>query len=374
MIYSFGNVLAGGGIGTTAYRAVSGLNKAGCLKKVICMDAKKTEIPQEKIRKCVPFGRQLHACLEGIRYYIYDAFPSDIIMKELYDRSAMKHVDECDFFYGWSGHSLHSMQKAKALGARTVIGGSSSHPLTQLAILEEEYGRYGIRRMIEHPAVTRKKIAEIDAADFIFAASEFVAKSMAENGVPDEKIIVMPTGADTKRFVPGGKGDGIFRVLFAGTVSLRKGVHYLLDAWSELKLKNSELVLAGAVGKDMAWKLRGLKRVKVMGNVADIAAAYRQASLFVFPSLEEGSAKVTYEAMASGLPIITTFNSGSVVEDGKEGFIIPIRSAKAITEKIRYFYENPGELKRMGARARRKAERYDWISYGKRIAKVLEGL
>ena len=98
------------------------------------------------------------------------------------------------------------------------------------------------------------------------------------------------------------------------------------------------------------------------------------ADIFVMPSLCESFGKVILEAMASGLPVIATTNTGArdVVKDGKHGFIIPIRDSKAIKDKIQYFYDNPSEIKRMGKNARKVAENYTWDRYSEKIADSLE--
>ena len=107
--------------------------------------------------------------------------------------------------------------------------------------------------------------------------------------------------------------------------------------------------------------------IRHIGFVPDPAEAYNSATVFVFPSVDEGSAKVTYEAMACGLPVIATANSGSLATDGEDGFIIPIRSVEAIMEKLLYFYENREIAKEMGMNARSHIEPYTWDTYEKKL-------
>ncbi|MFH1421146.1 MAG: glycosyltransferase family 4 protein, partial [Planctomycetota bacterium] len=93
---------------------------------------------------------------------------------------------------------------------------------------------------------------------------------------------------------------------------------------------------------------------------------------FVFPTIEEGSALVTYEALASGLPVITTPNAGSVIRDGKDGFIIPIRNTEMLAEKIEYFYKNRDAVKEMGKSASERALEFKWEKYSKQLVKEYE--
>ncbi len=88
------------------------------------------------------------------------------------------------------------------------------------------------------------------------------------------------------------------------------------------------------------------------GFLKNPETVYKKASIFVFPSLEEGGAKVTYEAMASGLPLIATENSGSVMRDGIDGFLVPIRDSRALGEKIRLFLRKQGRNKKDGNECR----------------------
>ncbi len=159
------------------------------------------------------------------------------------------------------------------------------------------------------------------------------------------------------------KSDEIFRVLYVAYTTPLKGLHYLLDAWSKLNLPNSELVLVGGYGaipEELKKKYEALvyknSNIKWVGNSPTPEIYYRDASLFVLPSLTEGNSHVALEAMASGLPVITTENAHGLVEDSKTGFVVPIRDAYAIREKIEYLYTNPNIAKQMGKDARKAIE------------------
>jgi glycosyltransferase involved in cell wall biosynthesis len=166
-----------------------------------------------------------------------------------------------------------------------------------------------------------------------------------------------------------------FIALFVGEVGLRKGVPYLLQAWSELNLKNAELWLVGAVVpgiKKIVEKYHGREDIKFLGFQRNIPELMTKADIFVFPSIEEGSALVTYEAMAAGLPVVTTTNSGSVVRDGQEGFVLPIRDVEKLKEKIRILYNDRDLRGKMGEAGRRRAEEFTWFNYGENLVKAYE--
>jgi alpha-maltose-1-phosphate synthase len=221
-----------------------------------------------------------------------------------------------------------------------------------------------------------RKNREVELADHIFVASSFTERSLLDIGVPSSKITVIPYGAPIEYFQPYPKQDQLFRVMFAGQVGTRKGVHYLLQAWQELSLPESELLLVGVNQLPTDWLVKYCDRVRLTGSVphSSLNTYYSSANVFVFPSLVEGFGLVLLEAMACGLPIITTPNTGGpdIIVDGIEGFIIPIRDVEALKEKIAWCYSHPQELAKMGIAARQKAEQWTWERYRQKLAMVIK--
>jgi len=118
------------------------------------------------------------------------------------------------------------------------------------------------------------------------------------------------------------------------------------------------------------------KRVELVGPVPRpvVRQHYEWADVFVFPSICEGSATVTYEALAAGLPVITTPNAGSVVRDGIDGYIVPIRDAGAIADRLERLMATPGLLKEMSRSARERAKEFSWEKYGERLVACIQGI
>ncbi|TYQ23364.1 glycosyltransferase family 4 protein [Pseudanabaena sp. UWO311] len=220
-----------------------------------------------------------------------------------------------------------------------------------------------------------RKNREVELADHIFVASSFTERSLLDIGVPRSKITVIPYGAPIEYFQPHPKQDKLFRVMFAGQVGTRKGVHYLLQAWQELSLSESELLLVGVNQMPIDW-LSKYDRVRLTGSVPHscLNVYYSSANVFVFPSLVEGFGLVLLEAMACGIPIITTPNTGGpdIIIDGIEGFIIPIRDVEALKAKIAWCYSHPQELAKMGIAARKKAEQWTWERYRQKLAMIIK--
>jgi glycosyltransferase involved in cell wall biosynthesis len=279
--------------------------------------------------------------------------------------------DEVDVFNSWNGHCLEGLEKAGKLGITTIVVRASSHMLTQMEILKEEFARFGVEQQVELPAMIDRCCREYEAADYVQVPSEFVLRSFLDRGYPECKLILIPFGVDSSKYAPSMSKDGVFRALFVGRIGLRKGVQYLLEAWKKLDFADAELVLAGNVEPgfgDTIKRYAGLRNVSLRGFVKDPVGLFSSASVFVFPSLEEGSALVTYEAMASALPVVTTFNSGSLVRDSVDGFIVPIRDAELLADRLSRLYDDRNFAHEMGGSGRDRVSEYTWERYSRALA------
>lgn len=223
-----------------------------------------------------------------------------------------------------------------------------------------------------------RKEQEIKLADHIFVASSFVKNSLLEAGIKTEKISVIPFGAPIDYFYPKSKTDKVFRVLFVGRVGPRKGVHYLLQAWQQLQLPEAELLIVG-INEFPAGYLEqygdGIRYVPSVPHTS-LNEYYSSANVLVLPSLVEGLPLVVLEAMACGIPIITTPNAGvsDIITNGVEGFIVPVRDVEAVKEKLEWCYSHTIELAEMGQSARKQAEQLTWSLYRQRLASRVKQL
>ncbi|MBP0014383.1 MAG: glycosyltransferase family 4 protein [Roseofilum sp. SBFL] len=218
----------------------------------------------------------------------------------------------------------------------------------------------------------RRKEQELELADRIFVASSITRQSLLNFGVNPEKISVIPYGAPLGYFHPQPKKEKGFRALYVGRVEPRKGIHYLLNAWKKLKLSDAELCLIGINEFPSGWLDRYQDIFRYIPPIPhySLNQYYSSASVFVFPSLVEGFGLVLLEAMACGIPVITTPNTAGpdIITDGVEGFIIPIRDTEALQDKLDWCYHHPLELAQMGQAARKKAEQLTWSQYRQRLA------
>jgi len=357
-IYTCAATFAGAGIGYTAYQRVRNIHKAGCLKEVITgYTQRQPHVPSSKI-----------LTFPWMRIVAWLTRDANVIRDLIFDRAASWFVQPCDVFHGWSDQCLFSLRRARALGAVTFVERPNSHPRSQQQLLEEEFSRWGyVAHKPVDPVGMKRALAEFEEADFITVPSKFAYDSMIAEGVPKEKLFLIPYGVDTQRFRPGSPPVGTFRLLFVGQVSLRKGVPYLLEAWQRLHLPHAELWLVGRVMPNIRHAISSFltdQTIRFLGHRKDPSPLYQVASAFVLSSIEEGSALVTYEAMASGLPLIFTPNCGAVSRDGIEGIQVPIRDVDALAAAIERLYEDPGLAREMGQAGRRRAEDFTWEAVG----------
>ena len=309
-------------------------------------------------------------------------FNPQYMIFELYDRHAAKYItNHCDIFVGLSGCSLYSLRRARQMGAKTVLERGSSHMLYQREILTEEYRKFGLEKEVVHPKVVKRELMEYQEADFIAIPSQFVKETFLHQGISEARLIQVPFGVDLTHFYPAHKQDNRFRIIHCGTISLRKGVHYLLEAFAELNLPRAELWLIGAMTDEIKPFLRkwGSPAIKHQGPFPerDLHKYYSQGSVFCLASIEEGLAMVQAQAMACGLPVICTANTGGadLVREGRDGFIVPIRDVEALKEKILYFYENPDACHVMGESARLRVQTgFSWSDYGHKMIAAYQKL
>ena len=367
-----------------AFHLAEQLDKLGCLHKLITpyySQKDKWLLNVREDKEKINTGRVVTNVALAILHKIFSKFSGlNYYYLQNFDDWAKKQIDECDLFVGWSGYSLDSLQKAKSIGAVTVLERCSSHILFQKEILEEEYNKYDIGVEPVDEQVAQKELDEYKEADFISIPSTFVWKTFIEKGIKKEKLIHVPYGVDLSSFKKMPKEDNVFRIVFIGGLTLRKGVHYLLEAYSQLKLKNTELLLIGGLSSEFKPFLKRYEgNYRYVGIIPhlELYKYLSQGSVFVLPSIEEGLAYVIPQAMAGGLPVICTTNTGGgdIVQDSIDGFVIPIRNVEKLKEKIVFFYKNQDACREMGESAQKRVSSgFTWDDYGEKIINVYKNL
>lgn len=295
----------------------------------------------------------------------------------LFDLLVSRQVKNCDIFHGWLGYSLHTLTRLKGDGTKILIDIYAAHPNFRKELLSDEYERLNLNYQLTDDPLREKYLKEIELADYLIAPSSHVYETCVLQGVPKDKITIIPFGVDIHRFKPIEKKDKVFRIIYVGAVSVNKGIYYLLEAFKQLDLPNSEFVLIGRLQsefKPIITKYDGLfQHISHVPN-DQLKNWYGNSSVFAFPSLTEGFAMVINEAMACGLPSIVTENAGGYVRDNMDGFVIPIRDIETLKEKILFFYENEDRRKEMGKSARKRVEQFTWKKYGQKLIQFYESI
>lgn len=313
-------------------------------------------------------SRRLNFSYQGLADWVYASLDHHV---------AKHHLQDLDAVYAYEDGAATTFQLAKQQGIFCLYDLPIVFYLTSHNIQVEEAERFpelapALDALQEPAWKLERKQQEIELADRIFVPSSFVQKSLLEAGIKQENISVIPFGAPIDYFHPQLKPDKLFRALFVGRVGPRKGVHYLLQAWRELSFPEAELLLVGMNEFPDGWLDQYTEEICHIPSLphTSLNKYYSSANVLVLPSLVEGLALVQLEAMACGIPLITTVNAGSsdIVTDGVEGFIVPIRDIEALKEKLEWCYCHPLELAEMGCAARQKAEQLTWDLYRQRLA------
>jgi len=298
-----------------------------------------------------------------------------------FDRWVANGLDQCDIFHHWSSCGVLSQQAAKGRWqAKVICERGSSHILSQSQILADEYDRWGISYRPIDSRIIERELIEYEAADRIVVPSTFARRSFIDRGFDPAKVTQVTFGVDIKLFQHIPKTDDVFRILYVGQMSLRKGLPYILEAVSGLGIPDCEFWLIGSMTADVELffkRYEGCFRYLGVVPRQELYQYYSQASVLVLPSLEEGMAMVQAQAMACGLPVISTTNSGGedLFSQGVEGFIVPIRSPEAIRERIIYLYENPDIRQEMGQAALKRIQSLGgWDSYGEAMSQLYTSL
>jgi glycosyltransferase involved in cell wall biosynthesis len=281
-------------------------------------------------------------------------------------------IEDARAVYAYNGAALEIFQFAKDSGLKTVLDQTAAPWRWNARLLREEASRWPgwearPAELDESGLLAQREEAEWALADRIVCGSPFVVEALAELGGPRERCAVVPYAAPqasasrNASCVPATARPGALRVLFVGTLQLRKGLPYLLDALRSLPKGTVE---ARVVGPSLlSAEVLGLFRdqVDLLDAVprSEMGKQYEWADVLVLPTLSEGSANVIVEAMARGLPVVTTPNAGSIIRDGENGLLVPIRDSEALASAMLRLSRDAALRGRLGAAAAHSAPAFD---------------
>jgi hypothetical protein len=317
------------------------------------------------------------------------AFCVDAVYQQQ-DRIAAKRLrefpNEYSGAYTYEDGAVETLTAAKDLGVRRIYDLPIAYWQTLRRLLVEEGERLpGWKATLggglsDSEEKLSRKSRELELAEVVVCASGFVARSLPEMAREQKTIIVAPFGspppaAPRSSTATGGRK---MRVLFAGSMSQRKGLGDLCAAMRMLKRSDVELVIMGNPEAPMDFyrqEFGGFIHEPTRPH-AEVLKLMRSCDVFCLPSIVEGRALVMQEAMSQGLPLIITPNTGGedLIDDGVTGFLVPIRRPDQIAEKIAWFADNRDVLIEMSQAAQRKANQLTWSMYGRTIATAIRNM
>jgi glycosyltransferase involved in cell wall biosynthesis len=299
-----------------------------------------------------------------------------------FDAWLTRRIPEMDALIAISGAGLAAGRRVQSRGGKYICDRGSTHARLQGQMLEEEFLRWKLPLQTHDERDTQREEEQYAMADCITVPSQFVARSFVQQGVPPEKLRVIPYGVRLDRFTPQGRpAADTFQVLFAGQICLRKGVPDLLEAFARLRHPRKRLWMAGAVQPEMRSLLPRLplEQVEFLGVLSseELARRCSASHVLALPSLEEGLALVQAQAMACGCPVIATSHTGAedLFADGKEGFLVPIRDPQTLADRMQQLADDPLLQQCMSAAALERVRSLGgWRDYGDRWVQLLTEL
>jgi len=344
-------------------------------------------IPDSKVTSMLLngiYGRGVCRLFPWLSFHVQSQV-TESIHHQFSSRLANHLPADSDIFIGLSSFCLEAIERAKEQGIVTIVDHGSLHQEAERRIQFEEAELWGLPIESGLPPhwLIEKENQEFRSADRVIVLSEIAKRTMVESGIPESKIFVTHCGVDLALFQPGEKRDEVFRIIQVGGIHQRKGVQYLIRAFSEMRLPNSELWFVGGGLKSST--LGPIIRRYQADNIIfkgsypqhELRQLYSQASIFVLASVADGFGMVVPQAMACGLPVIVTDHVGAadVVQDGRNGFVIPSRDINALKDRLLYCYENSAQCRLMGEHALRSIRLGStWNNYGDRLVSYLHAL
>lgn len=290
---------------------------------------------------------------------------------------ARETLGQTDCFFGFQSECLEALRRAADWGLTTMLDLAGPGQVEDRLVQRESQrwpGWAGIEPAVPQFYYDRVR-QEWQAATIVLVNSDWSRRAWIEQGVPERKIVVVPlayepSGSTPPRPLHGGS----LTVLWLGSVILRKGIQYLIEAAGRLADSNIRFVIAGPIGISDSAVKSAPPRMEFRGRVTRDQAAdlYRQADVFVIPTVSDGFAITQIEAMAHGVPVIATPNCGQVVDHEVDGLIVPVGDADALAAALARLDQDRMLLASMSVAAVDKSRTFSIKRYGELINQAID--
>jgi glycosyltransferase involved in cell wall biosynthesis len=352
VLYSFPTRLGTAGIGLTAWHQAAALAEQGTAVTVACATCERP-LPHgvRVVETLRPAGVKLPFRLLGLTR-----------AARLHDQRCAALLEELraeiDLVHCWPLGAERTLAAARRLGVCGVLERPNAH--TRLAFhaveeVREELGLPADRSSPHAPRVGRlaREEREYALADALLCPSDFVADSFRDEGFPAGRLVRHRYGYDPARFGANGRQDAArpFTACFVGRGEPRKGLHLALRAWLDSGAADGgRFVVAGSVEpgyRELLAPLLAHESVEELGHVDEPAAVMRRSDVLVLPSLEEGSALVTYEARACGCVLAVSDRAGAPCTSGVDALVHPAGDVDALARHLHALSGDRGLLHRL---------------------------
>lgn len=267
----------------------------------------------------------------------------------LFDWWVKRQLPEGTAIFSSYGYTVDSFRKAKRSGGMTLLDGGNSHPANFWQVVAEEHERWGVNLPPYPKAWNQGGLESVELTDWVFSPSSYVTNSFIERGFPADRVLSLPYPIDLSHFSPEPTEkipDTPLRVVCTGGVSLRKGFPYLLEALRLIrKERDAVLMLTEGVHESMLRLIHQYPDVPIDWAPRlphdKLGQRLKSGHVFALLSLEDGFALTAAEALACGVPVVLTPNTGfsDFVIPGKNGEIVPIRDPQSAADAIVRCYE-----------------------------------
>lgn len=343
ILYSFPHSVGKPGIGTTALNQVESVARQGIEVVLYCTTLDQPLQGDVAVVETMRFGRRRlpHRVVGVDRAYRF------------HDRrvaTALRGLrGKIDLVHGWPRGSLATFRAARAVGIPSLREVPNTHTGFAYEAVAREYARLGLEPEHGHShtfdaAILEREEAEYNASDVLLVPSEFARRTFVDRGIPADKLALHQYGFDGSQFPPRaetGTATHGLKALFVGACEPRKGLHHALAAWVESgAAERGHFVICGGFApgyREAIARWLDHPSVEVRGFVEDPGALMRESDIFLFPSIEEGSALVTYEAQASGCVLVVSDAAGARVDHERQGLVHTAGDVATLTSHLRRF-------------------------------------
>lgn len=376
VLYSFPQWVGSPGVGTTAFHQIEGIVAAGCDVTVCCSWMARQ--PSGRFRTI----QTLTFLGLPVRYRLIGNSRAFRFHDWVTARYLQTHPTSFDAVHCWPGGSLMTLSVARRLGIPSYLERPNTHTAYAVEVVSREIDKLGLRQHAGHSHTfdgqrLGRELAEFEIASYLLAPSPFVAETFHRRGFAPTRVLRHQYGYAPEAFQcpPAADPPAAPRPLkaaFVGRCEPRKGLHYALEAWTNSSAAgDGELAICGRFEADYRRKLQPLlshPSIRVLGFVNDVPAIMRECDVLLLPSIEEGSALVTYEARACGCVLLVSRATGAVCRHGVDALVHEPGNVLELRNHIELLYSDRTMLGRLRACSIAGLDALTWRHAGEILA------